>query len=55
MDYGDFTLANLRQRFQLVLDATVNLFADVRELDLPTVLIDTLARCMPLAVNVNTE
>lgn len=55
MAYSDFTLADLKQRFGLTLDESSNLFADTRETDLPAVLVDTLARYLPLAVNVNTE
>jgi hypothetical protein len=55
MAYSDFTLAELKQRFQLTIDEASNLFADIPEADLPPVLADTLARYLPLAVNVNTE
>jgi hypothetical protein len=55
MAFSDFTLVELKQRFQLVVDETHNLFADTPEADLPPVLADTLARYLPLAVNVNTE
>src|SRR5438445_5541652 len=55
MAYSDFTLADLKQRFRLTVDESNNLFADTAEADLPAVLADTLARYLPLAVNVNTE
>jgi hypothetical protein len=55
MAYSDFTLPELKQRFQLTVDESSNLFADVREADLPPFLSDLLARYLPLAVNVNTE
>jgi hypothetical protein len=55
MAYSDFTLAELKQRFQLTIEEAGNLFADVAEADLPPVLADTLSRYLPLAVNVNTE
>lgn len=55
MAFSDFTLSELKQRFRLVLDESSNLFADVAEVELPPVLADTLARYLPLAVNVNTE
>jgi hypothetical protein len=55
MEYSDFTLAELKQRFGLVIDETSNLFADIVEADLPVALAGTLARYLPLAVNVNTE
>src|SRR5262245_39002758 len=55
MAYSDFTLPELKQRFQLVVEEASNLFAQVAEADLPPVLADMLARYLPLAVNVNTE
>jgi hypothetical protein len=55
MAYSDFTLADLKQRFRLTVDETINLFADTAEANLPAVLAETLARYLPLAVNVNTE
>jgi hypothetical protein len=35
MSYSDFTLAELKTSFQLVVDETTNLFADTPEADLP--------------------
>src|SRR5437660_615789 len=55
MAFSDFTLPMLRQRFQLEVEQTRNLFAATAEVDLPQVLIDTLERYLPLAVNVNKE
>lgn len=55
MSYSDYTLADLKQRFGLRVAESENLFANVAEVDLPPVLVDTLARYLPLAVNVNTE
>jgi hypothetical protein len=55
MSYSDFTIAELKERFQLTIDEASNLFAHVPEVDLPPVLADTLARYLPLAVNLNTE
>ncbi len=55
MAYSDFTVANLKQRFRLAIEEGRNLFDDVAEVELPAVLADTLARYLPLAVNVNTE
>jgi hypothetical protein len=53
--YSDFTLRELKQRFHLTIEEASDLFAAVAEADLPPVLADTLARYLPLAVNVNTE
>jgi hypothetical protein len=55
MAYSDFTILELKQRFQLIIDESSNLFAAAPEQDLPPVLADTLARYLPLAVNLNTE
>lgn len=55
MSYSDFTILDLKQRFQLTIDEANDLFADVAEADLPPSLIDTLTRYFPLAVNLNTE
>jgi hypothetical protein len=55
MPYSDFTIAELKQRFQLEIDEAGDLFGDVAEVDLPVSLSGTLARYLPLAVNVNTE
>jgi hypothetical protein len=55
MAYSDFTIGELKQRFGLAVDESSNLFAATAEVDLPAVLADTLARYLPLAVNVNTE
>jgi hypothetical protein len=55
MAYGDFTITELKERFQLVIDESSNLFAHIPEVELPPVLADTLRRYLPLAVNLNTE
>jgi hypothetical protein len=55
MSYSDFTLLDLKQRFRLTIDESIDLFADVAEVDLPPRLADTLARYLPLALNLNTE
>ncbi len=54
MAYSDFTLAELKSKFQLTIEEDTNLFADIPEAELPSVLTNTLARYLPLAVNVNT-
>src|SRR4051794_23405283 len=55
MAYSDFTLAQLKQRFQLTITEADDLFAGTAEADLPLVLSDALARYLPLAVNVNIK
>jgi hypothetical protein len=55
MAYSDFTLADLRHRFGLTVTEGGNLFAAVPEVELPPGLANTLARYLPLALNLNTE
>ncbi len=55
MAYSDFTIAELKQRFQLAIEEADNLFAHVAEVDLPATLSDALARYLPLALNLSTE
>lgn len=55
MAYSDFTIPELKKRFQLVIDESDSLFAGIVEVDLPAVLADGLARYLPLALNMNTE
>jgi len=55
MAYSDFTLSVVRQRFGLTLNESADLFAATPEADVPASLADTLARYMPLALNLSTE
>ncbi len=55
MAYSDFTIADLKRRFSLTIDESKDLFAHVPEADLPAVLTETLARYLPLALNLSTE
>jgi hypothetical protein len=55
MAYSDFTLAEVKSKFQLTIDETTNLYAGTPEAELPGALVNTLERYLPLAVNVNTE
>lgn len=55
MAYSDFTLSVVRQRFGLTLNESTDLFAATPEADVPASLADTLARYMPLALNLSTE
>ncbi len=55
MAYSDFTMATIRQRLGLTVTEGNDLFADVPEVDLPAGLGNTLARYLPLALNLNTE
>jgi hypothetical protein len=55
MAYSDFTIAELKQRFQLTIDEADDLFAHIADEDLPLSLSDTLVRYLPLALNLSTE
>ncbi len=55
MAYSDFTLTVVRQRFGLTVNESTDLFAAVPEADLPASLTATLARYLPLALNLSTE
>jgi hypothetical protein len=55
MAYSDFRIADLKQRFHLTIDEVDDLFAHLPEADLPASLSDTLARYLPLALNLSTE
>lgn len=53
--YSDFTLADLKQRFDITVEESRDLFADVAEVDLPPGLADRLVLYHPLAMDLNTE
>ena len=55
MTYADFSIADLKRRFGLAIDESGDLFGDAAEVDLTPALHDTLARYLPLALNMNTE
>lgn len=55
MSYSDFSIAQLKQQFRLTFEENCDLFAGTPEAALPPPLADTLARYLPLAVDVNTE
>ncbi len=55
MAYSDFTLNELKQKFQLLVDEKTDLFADVAEVKLPATLADLLRRYLPLAINLTTD
>ena len=55
MAYSDFTLNELKQKFQLLVDEKTDLFADVAEVELPATLADLLRRYLPLAINLTTD
>ena len=55
MSYSDFTIAEIRGRLGISVAEGGDLFADIAEADLPATLAETLARYLPLALNLNTE
>ncbi len=55
MSYSDFTLPEIRQRLGLSVAEGTDLFGSTAEIDLPATLAETLARYLPLALNLNTE
>ena len=55
MDYSDFTIPQLKQKFDIAIDEETNLFGDVSVIELPATLTDILRRYLPLALNLNTE
>jgi len=55
MAYSDFTISDIRKRLGINVAEGGDLFASVGEVELPATLADTLARYLPLALNLNTE
>ena len=55
MSYSDFTLPELKKRFQLTTDEATDLFADVEEVSVSTLLAELLAENVPLALAIHTE
>ena len=55
MAYSDFTIADVRHRLGLSVTEGGDLFSAIAEADLPANLADTLARYLPLALNLNSE
>src|SRR5215813_6130740 len=55
MAYGDFTLSDLTNRFQLTLDEQSDLFSSAPEVAPSEVLRVTLEETIPLALAIHTE
>jgi hypothetical protein len=55
MAYSDFTLNELKQKFQLVINENTDLFVEVPSVRLPGALTRLLRRYLPLASNLSTE
>ncbi len=55
MAYSDFKLLEIQQKFGVSIEEDINLFGNVKPVELPKTLQDLLARYLPLALNLNTE
>jgi hypothetical protein len=55
MSYSNFTIDSLKQRFNLVIRETENLFADVEPVAVGPILSETLKENIPLALSISTE
>jgi hypothetical protein len=55
MAYSDFKLADLKRRFQLIIDEDADLFATAPEIPASEWLSETLRETLPLALAINTE
>ncbi|KAF0248465.1 MAG: hypothetical protein FD167_2131, partial [bacterium] len=53
--YSQFTLAKVKQQFQLETEENTNLFADVADVEISDLLQTILAENIPLALSVSTE
>jgi hypothetical protein len=55
MAYSDFKLADLKRRFQLIIDEDADLFTTAPEIPASEWLSETLRETLPLALAINTE
>jgi len=55
MAYSDFKLANLKQKFHLIIDEDVELFASTAHVPVSAWLTETLQETLSLALAINTE
>jgi hypothetical protein len=55
MAYSDFTLSELKEKFQLVTEEKTNIFHDIREVKISDYLSETLVENIPLALAIHTE
>ncbi|BAY86961.1 hypothetical protein NIES267_64720 [Calothrix parasitica NIES-267] len=53
MSYSDFTLSKVGKTFNLTISDTIDIFASIPEIEIPTLLADTLADNLPLALASN--
>ena len=55
MAYSDYTLSEIKEKFQLIIEAETNLFPDVREEKIIDSLNEILKENIPLALAIHTE
>ena len=55
MAYSDYTLSEIKEKFQLIIEAETNLFPDVREEKISVSLSEILKENIPLALAIHTE
>ncbi len=55
MAYSDFTLSEIKEKFQLTLEEYADIFCDVGEADISDFLSETLRENIPLALAIHTE
>jgi len=55
MAYSDYTLSEIKEKFQLIIEAETNLFPDVREEKISDSLREILKENIPLALAIHTE
>ena len=55
MAYSDFTLSEIKEKFQLVTEEETNIFSDVGEVEISDFLSEILKENIPLALAIHTE
>ncbi|MBV6624777.1 MAG: hypothetical protein KI793_17875 [Rivularia sp. (in: Bacteria)] len=55
MSYSDFTLSKVTKSFNLTISDKIDIFASIPEIEIPSLLADTLEENVPLALASNTE
>ena len=55
MAYSDFSLADIKRKFHLIIDEAADLYSATPETAVSAWLTDTLQETLPLALAINTE
>jgi hypothetical protein len=55
MAYSDFSLADIKRKFFLIIDEDAELYSSIQEIAVSAWLTDTLQETLPLALAINTE